>query len=64
MNSIRYEYTVDDPNAYSAPWTKVANIAYRPGTELFEYICQDNNLGGELMVGGGESVDRSSPIIP
>jgi hypothetical protein len=64
LNAMRYEYTVDDPYAYSAPWTKVANMQFRAGQELFEYICQDNNLGSELMVGGGEHVDRSSPIVP
>jgi hypothetical protein len=64
LTSMNYEYTVDDPGAYTAPWSRVANIAYRPGQELFEYICQDNNLGSELMVGGGESVDRSSRIVP
>lgn len=62
--TMQYEYTVDDPNAYTAPWTKVANVQFRPDQELFEYICQDNNLGSELMVGGGEFVDRSSPIVP
>ena len=64
MTSMTYEYTVDDPAAYTAPWTKVSTISFRPGQELFEYICQDNNLGGELMVGGGEFVDRSSVIVP
>jgi hypothetical protein len=64
MNSMRYEYTVDDPSTYSKPWTKAASIAFRTGQELFEYICQDNNLGSELMVGAGEFVDRSSQIIP
>lgn len=64
LTSMRYEYTVDDPAAYTAPWTRVANVAFRPGQELFEYICQDNNLGSELMVGAGEFIDRTSPIVP
>jgi hypothetical protein len=64
LTTMRYEYTVDDPDVYTAPWTKVATITFRPGQELFEYICQDNNLGGELMVGAGEFVDRSSSIVP
>jgi len=63
-NSIRYEYTVDDPYTYTAPWTRVANIALQRQQQLFEYICQDNNHGAELMVGGGESVDRTSKIVP
>ena len=64
MTTMQYEYTVDDPYTYTAPWSRVATITFRPGQELFEYICQDNNLGGELMVGGGEFVDRSSRIVP
>jgi hypothetical protein len=64
MTTMTYEYTVDDPYTYTAPWSRVATITFRPGQELFEYICQDNNLGGELMVGGGEFVDRSSRIVP
>jgi hypothetical protein len=64
LTTMNYEYTVDDPSAYSAPWSRVATITFRPGQELFEYICQDNNLGSELMVGGGEFVDRSSRIVP
>jgi hypothetical protein len=64
MTTMQYEYTVDDPYTYTAPWSRVATISFRPGQELFEYICQDNNLGGELMVGGGEFVDRSSRIVP
>jgi hypothetical protein len=64
LTTMQYEYTVDDPWTYTAPWSRVATITFRPGQELFEYICQDNNLGGELMVGGGEFVDRTSPIIP
>jgi hypothetical protein len=64
MTTMTYEYTVTDPYTYSAPWTKTSTISWRANQELFEYICQDNNLGGELMVGGGEFVDRSSRIVP
>jgi len=64
MNAMRYEYTVDDPGAYTAPWTRIANIAFQSNQELFEYICQDNNLGSELMVGASEFVDRSTRIAP
>jgi len=64
MTTMRYEYTVNDPLTYTAPWTRTATISWRTNQELFEYICQDNNLGSELMVGGGEFVDRSSRITP
>ncbi|MBN1238829.1 MAG: hypothetical protein JXB36_10025 [Gammaproteobacteria bacterium] len=63
--TIEYEITVDDPGAYTAPWTGSFNLQWDAGTELFEYICQQANYAHELMVGGeGSSVDRSSPIVP
>ena len=43
-NTLRYEATIDDPGAYTAPWTVAWNIPWRADGELMEYICQDNNL--------------------
>ena len=63
-NTIRYEYTVDDPGAYTAPWKGTFNLRWEAGTELFEYVCQQANYAGELMVGTFSEVDRTSPIIP
>ena len=64
MNNIRYEVTIDDPGAYTEPWSGQFNLRYVPGDELFEYVCQDNNFAPQLMLGVLESVDRSSPIVP
>ena len=63
-NAIRYEYTVDDPGAYTAPWKGTFNLRWEPGTELFEYVCQQANYAHELMVGTFSEVDRTSPIVP
>ena len=64
FNTIRYEVTIDDPAAYTAVWTSGFNLRWTPNSELFEYICQDNNFAADLMVGAQEFVDRSSQIIP
>jgi hypothetical protein len=64
LGSMRYELTIDDPGAYTAPFTAVSNLRWQNGTELFEYICQQGNEAHTLMVGAGTSVDRSSPIVP
>jgi len=64
MNTLRYEVTVDDPGAYTAPWTGGFMLRWSAGTELFEYICQDNNKSPEGMVGAGETGARTSPIVP
>jgi hypothetical protein len=40
-------------------------MTFRAGTELFEYVCQDNNFAPELLVGSEvDKVDRSSQIVP
>ena len=66
-NTMRYELTIDDPNTYTRPWSGAFNLRWEAGTELFEYVCQEQNYAGELMVGASvESghVDRRSPIVP
>jgi hypothetical protein len=64
MNSMTYELTVDDPGAYSATWSRTSTMRFSSNSELFEFVCQDNNLGAELMQGIEEFADRKSLIIP
>jgi hypothetical protein len=62
--SVKYEVTVDDPGAYTGPWTTTFNLRRENGQELFEYVCQQANYAGELMVGDKTSVDRKTDIVP
>ena len=62
--NMRYEFTVDDPGAYTKPYSGPLNIRASTGTELFEYVCQQANYAHELMVGQAESVSRSTPTVP
>jgi hypothetical protein len=64
--TIRYELTVDDSGAYTAPWKATFNLRWESGTELFEYVCQQANFATSLMVGDGttSNADNSSPIVP
>jgi hypothetical protein len=65
MNTMQYELTVDDPGAYTAIWSRSSSMSFRANTELFEYVCQDNNQAPELLVGSEQkTVDRSSQIAP
>jgi hypothetical protein len=63
-NTMRYEATIDDPGAYSKPWTGGFNLRWEAGTELFEYVCQQANYAGELMVGTLDKVDRTVSHVP
>jgi hypothetical protein len=64
FNTLRYEITVDDPGAYTATWTGGFQLRWSANTELFEYVCQDNNQSPQGMVGTEKSVDRTSAIVP
>jgi hypothetical protein len=62
---MRYQITIDDLGAYTAPWTTGLIMTYQTEREQFEYICQDGNLASELMIGSGnKKIDRTSPIVP
>jgi hypothetical protein len=62
--TLKYEITVDDPGAYTASWTTGLLLRWNPNQELFEYVCQDNNLAPQLMLGAANAIDRSSVIVP
>jgi hypothetical protein len=65
FNTLRYEVTVDDPGAYTQPWTGGFFLRWNDGAEMFEYICQENNLNPELAVTAeGSAIRRSSRITP
>jgi hypothetical protein len=67
FKTLRYEITIDDPGAYTAPWTTGMLMSYASGREMFEFVCQDGNLAGELMIGGdgvNKKIDRTSPVAP
>ncbi len=64
FNTLRYEITVDDPGAYTAPWTSGYTKRWNPGIEPFEYVCQENNYGPQLMIGISGGDTRTSTIVP
>jgi hypothetical protein len=41
--TLHYEAIIDDPGAYTKPWSVAWDIPWRSGMELKEYICQENN---------------------
>ena len=51
FNTLRYEVTIDDPGAYTEIWSGGWLIPWVPGNEPFDYLCQENNLDAERMVG-------------
>ena len=41
--TLHYQATINDPGAYTKPFTVAWDVPWRDGGELPEYICQENN---------------------
>lgn len=64
FDTLKYEITVDDPGAYTQPWSSGFYMGWDEG-ESFEFVCQDQNMAYELMLGTEyDTMDRSQPIFP
>jgi hypothetical protein len=48
---LQIEVTIDDPKAYTKPWTVTVYQRLLPDTELIEFICQENDHAGAHLVG-------------
>jgi hypothetical protein len=49
--TLEIEITVDDPKAFTKPWTVKLNQRLMPDTELIEFVCQENNRSLSHLVG-------------
>jgi hypothetical protein len=49
--TLKYEVTIDDPGAYSKPWITTNTVSWRPGLELAEYVCNENEKSSIHMIG-------------
>src|SRR5687767_13806428 len=43
VGHMEVEMTIDDPKAYTRPWTVVLPLELVPDSEIIEYICNENN---------------------
>ena len=48
---IDLQMTIDDPKAYTKPWTVNLQFTATPGTELIEYVCDENEKDLPHLVG-------------
>ena len=49
--NLEVALTVDDPKAYTKPWTATINLALALNTELLEYVCNENEKSLQHMIG-------------
>ena len=48
---LEIEVTVDDPKAYTAPWTVLLRHHIKLDTDLLEYVCLENEKSTQHIVG-------------
>jgi hypothetical protein len=48
---LKIDVTIDDPKAYTKPFSVRVNQRIMPEGELIEFICNENNKAPQLMVG-------------
>ena len=51
FGNLEIEVTIDDPKAYTKPWTVRLHQLLVPDTELLDYYCQDNERDSVHAVG-------------
>lgn len=51
FDRLDYDVTIEDPGAYTKPFTLRGRSTYQPNEELMEYICNENNKDVEHIVG-------------
>ena len=42
MRTLEYSVTINDPGAYTRPWTSTWTLEWIPGEEMPYFLCQDN----------------------
>ena len=57
---LRYEFTVDDTQTFSRPFTAAIPMV-RTDARLFEYACHEGNYGMTNLLAGARALERSEP---
>jgi len=59
-DTLRYEYTVDDPATFTKPWTAVLPMT-KSDERLFEYACHEGNYALPDILRGARYQERQTP---
>ena len=63
-DTVMYEFTVEDDNNFTRPWTATMPLRRTDGT-LFEYACHEGNIGMEgIMAGARQKNTQAVTELP
>ncbi len=58
-DTLMYEFTVEDPNSYTRPWTAMMPMRRTDGP-LFEYACHEGNYGLYNILAGARAKEKEA----
>lgn len=58
-DALRYEFTIDDPTAFTRPWTGAFTMT-RTDDKLYEYACHEGNYGLQNILGAARAAERDA----
>ena len=58
-DTLMYEFTVENPNNFTRPWTAMMPMRRTDGT-LFEYACHEGNIGMAGIMAGARRKDTQA----
>jgi hypothetical protein len=64
---LTIEITIDDPGAYTRPWTVAQEVYLNPDWEPLEFICNENNRDIQHLPGGRgvfSNIERARMLFP
>ncbi len=59
-NSIHYEFTIEDPTVYTAPWTAVRPMPRLHDYQIYEYACHEGNYAMTNILRGARAQERAA----
>jgi hypothetical protein len=57
--TILYEFTVDDPEIYTKPWTAQLTM-WKSRSRLYEYGCHEGNEGMVGILAGARAEEKNA----
>jgi hypothetical protein len=60
-NTILYEFTVDDPTAFTKPWKAQAPLTKTPGP-IYEYACHEGNYSMLNVLQGARAQEKAAGL--
>ena len=58
-DTLRYEFTIDDPTTFTRPFTAAISMKHSDAP-LFEYACNEGNYGMTNLLTGARAVEAQA----